>query len=171
MSDAPQIYVACLAAYNNGHLHGRWVEANQDADAIHEQIQAMLAESPVPGAEEWAIHDFENFHGLTIGEHDSVDDVAKLADLLEEHGDAYAAYVDCVGAHYATPEGFEEHYRGEWDSAEAYAENLIDEGCFGEIPQAIANYIDVEKIAHDLEMGGDCSFIERGRRVYVFDNH
>jgi hypothetical protein len=25
--DQPQIYVACLAAYNNGRLHGVWIDA------------------------------------------------------------------------------------------------------------------------------------------------
>ena len=26
----PRIYVACLAAYNNGHLHGAWIDAAQE---------------------------------------------------------------------------------------------------------------------------------------------
>ena len=25
----PRIYVACLAAYNNGYLHGAWIDADQ----------------------------------------------------------------------------------------------------------------------------------------------
>jgi Antirestriction protein (ArdA) len=25
----PRIYVACLAAYNNGYLHGAWIDAIQ----------------------------------------------------------------------------------------------------------------------------------------------
>ena len=53
--DAPRIYVACLAAYNNGCLHGRWIEATTPDD-IMGQVRAMLAASPLPGAEEWAIH-------------------------------------------------------------------------------------------------------------------
>ena len=28
----PKIYVACLASYNAGILHGRWIDADQDAD-------------------------------------------------------------------------------------------------------------------------------------------
>ncbi|WP_447531297.1 antirestriction protein ArdA, partial [Legionella pneumophila] len=27
--DTPQIYVACLAAYNNGIVHGEWIDATQ----------------------------------------------------------------------------------------------------------------------------------------------
>ena len=51
-----RIYVACLAAYNDGKLHGQLINANQDADCIYEEIREMLSESPVPNAEEWAIH-------------------------------------------------------------------------------------------------------------------
>ncbi|RAN32203.1 antirestriction protein ArdA, partial [Hyphomonas pacifica] len=53
--DRPRIYVACLAAYNNGCLHGRWIGATTP-DEIMEKVRAMLADSPLPGAEEWAIH-------------------------------------------------------------------------------------------------------------------
>ena len=44
--DPIRIYVACLAAYNNGHLHGRWIEVTDEA-AIWQDVQAMLAASPI----------------------------------------------------------------------------------------------------------------------------
>jgi len=47
----PRIYVACLTAYNNGCLHGRWIEATTP-DEIREEVRAMLAASPLPDAEE-----------------------------------------------------------------------------------------------------------------------
>ena len=54
--ETPRIYVACLAAYNNGHLHGRWITATFGEAHIHAETQAMLAASPMSDAEEWAIH-------------------------------------------------------------------------------------------------------------------
>ena len=66
----PKVYVACLAAYNNGILHGQWIEANQGKEGIQEEIQDMLSKSPIPGAEEWAIHDYEGFCGLRISEYE-----------------------------------------------------------------------------------------------------
>ena len=42
----PRIYVACLAAYNNGYLHGEWIDANQDTDDLHAEIKKILASSP-----------------------------------------------------------------------------------------------------------------------------
>jgi len=64
----PRIYVACLAAYNKGYLHGVWIDADQDADQIRGEIAAMLACSPVEDAEEYAIHDYEGFESVSISE-------------------------------------------------------------------------------------------------------
>ena len=36
--DPIRIYVACLAAYNNGHLHGEWIEVTDEA-SIWEEIR------------------------------------------------------------------------------------------------------------------------------------
>lgn len=41
MSDA-QIYVADLAAYNAGTLYGKWIDAEQSAEEIEEEVQEML---------------------------------------------------------------------------------------------------------------------------------
>lgn len=43
-----RIYAACLASYNNGVLHGRWIDASADVDEMQEQIDAMLRESRFP---------------------------------------------------------------------------------------------------------------------------
>ena len=66
---SPRIYVACLAAYNNGFLHGAWIDADHDADQIRDEIVTMLARSPIAHAEEYATHDFEGFEGVTISEY------------------------------------------------------------------------------------------------------
>ncbi|HIF0227108.1 TPA: antirestriction protein ArdA, partial [Legionella anisa] len=51
--DTPQIYVACLAAYNNGILQGKWIDATQDVSTIYDEIHEMLAKSPIENAEEF----------------------------------------------------------------------------------------------------------------------
>lgn len=47
-STSPRIYVASLSDYNAGRLHGVWIDATLDPDAIEEQIRAMLFESAHP---------------------------------------------------------------------------------------------------------------------------
>ena len=35
----PEIYIACLAAYNNGILHGKWINDLSDKDQIWAEIK------------------------------------------------------------------------------------------------------------------------------------
>jgi antirestriction protein len=93
-STNPRIYVACLAAYNNGYLHGAWIDAAQDSSTISAAVQQMLTASPVAGAEEWAIHDFEGFGSIRIEECASFERVSELAAFLAEHGALGSALLD-----------------------------------------------------------------------------
>lgn len=43
-----RFYAACLASYNNGVLHGRWIDASADVDEMKEEVSAMLRESRFP---------------------------------------------------------------------------------------------------------------------------
>ena len=72
MSEEIRIYVADLAAYNNGKLHGVWINASDDLDDIQEQINKMLAESPEGFAEEYAIQDYEGFGGYSVSEYEGI---------------------------------------------------------------------------------------------------
>lgn len=166
-TETPRIYVACLASYNAGKLHGRWIDAT-DADVIREEIQKMLAESDEPIAEEWAIHDYENFGGLSISEYEDIDKVAELGALIEEHGEAFAVFADHEGVEYATVESFNEAYCGEWDSEKDYAENIFDELYAHEVPEHLQNYIDYEAFARDLFISDNYSARGESGQLYVF---
>jgi antirestriction protein len=163
----PRVYVACLASYNAGRLHGEWIDAT-DLDELQEAVAEMLKCSPEPHAEEWAIHDYEGFGDLRLSEYESLERVAELAAAIDEHGLAFAAYASHVGEHYATPEGFEEAYCSEWRSEQEYAEELLDD--LGELrDDSLAScYFDYEAFARDLFMGDYYSTAAPGGLVYVF---
>jgi antirestriction protein len=121
----PRIYVASLSDYNAGRLHGRWIDATQDREAIFDEIQAMLADSPEAIAEEFAIHDFDDFGGIRLGEWEDVDHVCELAAALVAHGLAFAAWYASADVEAATSlaEQFQEAYCGEFDSLADYAKS------------------------------------------------
>src|SRR5690242_9229769 len=91
--DSPRIYVADLAAYNAGRLHGAWIDADQDPDEIRAEIQKMLEASPEPGAEEYAIHDYEGFGSIRFSEFEDLDRISEMAKLIDEHGDLAAEVI------------------------------------------------------------------------------
>lgn len=106
-----RFYVACLASYNNGTLHGAWVDADSDVETMQSEIAAMLRDSPfpnvtvncpdcddcpteretcetcrhmgnVPSAEEYAVHDYEDMP-TSLGEYPSLEDIAAIFELFE----------------------------------------------------------------------------------------
>ena len=97
--DTPRIYVASLSDYNNGNLHGAWIEINKTVEEISEAIQAILATSRYPIAEEWAIHDYELPGGIRISEWEQMAHVSALGLALEQAGDQAEAlavwYANC----------------------------------------------------------------------------
>lgn len=58
-------YIACLASYNSGILHGAWVdlEVVEDVEDIQECIDWVMATSPDAGAEEYAVHEYSGLPG------------------------------------------------------------------------------------------------------------
>ena len=169
----PRIYVACLASYNAGELHGVWIDATQDADDIQAEVDVMLKASPEPHAEEWAIHDHEGFGGLPIGENDSFEGVSRLATLLEEHGAVFAGVVDHFGIDYLDTaiDCMTDNYQGKWDSLEDWAENWHEDcGTLASMPEDLRCFFDMEQWAKDCKLGGDIFTVEIGRKVHVFDS-
>ncbi len=173
-----RIYVASLSDYNAGRLHGVWLDAHQAVDELHEGVQAMLDTSPEPGAEEWAIHDFQGFGAAELSEYESLETVARLARGIAEHGGAFAAWAALSGLDRLVAldaEAFEEAYRGHWPSATAYAEELLDETGATEALEAVPEWLqpyvslNVAGFARDLELGGDIRTVEGDGGVWVFD--
>jgi len=174
---APQVYIASLSDYNDGRLHGAWVNAAQEPDD-HEEVTRMLTGSTMPGAEEFAIHDYEGFGPLRLSEYESLETVALIARGIAEHGPAFAHWAALVGTNEPDVLAeFEDHYEGHAESVEAYAEQLLDDMGFGnnfdlagELPASLQPYVrfDVEGFARGLDLSGDIMTSEGDGGIYVF---
>ncbi|MHB0713240.1 antirestriction protein ArdA [Roseomonas mucosa] len=165
---SPRIYVACLAAYNNGYLHGAWIDADQDAGEIRSEIAAMLSRSAVEGAEEYAIHDYEGFEGVAIEEYAGIENVARIAAFIAEHGALGAGLLnEFVGDIDQAETAMRDCYHGQFTSLADYMEELTTETVT--IPDALRYYIDWQAMARDAEMGGDLFTVETAHdEVHVF---
>lgn len=215
----PRIYVACLASYNNGCLHGAWIDADQDADAIRTEIRAMLKASPYPNvtradyechgcgheftrdvspyqnppaacpeceatditmkgepypsAEEYAIHDHEDF-GRLVEEYTGIDEIVQLAEAIAEHDGLYIALREYGFDHDEAISKLEDDYQGEHRDLEDWAENFLeDTGLFHGLKNdnPLRNYFDYERYARDAQLSGDILVIEVDGKTHVFWNH
>lgn len=138
-------------------------------------IANMLASSPEPIAEEWAIHDYQDFGDVRLGEYEDLNIVSALATGIVDHGSAFGAWANLAGHDPETLARFEEAFLGTWDKVEDYAEELLDGiGATSELaalPEWLHPYIklDIESFVRDLELGGDISIAEDDGKVHIFD--
>ena len=203
-----RIYVACLASYNNGVLHGRWIDlAGLDVDDVQGEIAEMLRESKypnvmvecpdcahsdgrlseavkaecltcgglgrVPSAEEYAVHDYDELPS-SFGEHPNLAELLEYAEMIDKHGDAWAAYVqhcDDIGGD-PSERHFDDCRAGEADSEEDWIEQYLDDtGVLSEVPENLRHYFDSEKYLRDMKLNGDVDFVEYEGTTYAFWRH
>ena len=170
MCEEIRIYVADLAAYNNGFLHGVWIDACDDLEDIKAQINEMLADSPEEDAEEYAIHDHEGFEGYSVSEYSGIDELHEIACFIDENpgigGALLAQFCDDLDE---ARRAIEEAYYGCYKSIADYAEELTEGSC--QIPEHLSWYVDYERMGRDMEMSGDIFTIETAyNEVHIFGN-
>lgn len=177
-----RIYAACLASYNNGTLHGTWIDCEgKDADELRDEVAAMLRASrypnvtvehpetgeQVPSAEEFAIHDTEGF-GQLVGEFTSLDDVAAIVEaidddadglrmialryLIESNGETLSAALDKLADVHVSEQEPKDWAYDRFDETH--------EGGVDGLPEMIRAYIDWEDVARDAELNGEIARFE-----------
>lgn len=229
--NTPRVYAACLSSYNNGVLHGRWIDADQGAEGIMDDIRAMLKASPYPNivkqtfeceecgeewesqvghcftdskaalhmtfdmrasshcgkeakpvgepyptAEEWAFHDYEGFGSYRLSEYESVAEIARMAEGLEEAerttGDpeVYSELRANGYDHDETMEKLEDCYQGCYKSLGDWAHDLAEDcGDMDAIPDHLVNYINWDAAGRDADLNGDILTVETGfEEIHIF---
>jgi antirestriction protein len=169
----PRIYVASLSDYNVGRLHGAWLEADQLPNDLQADIDHMLASSPEPGAEEWAIHDYENFGPVHLGEYMSVESVSRLANGLVKHGVAFGHWAEYVGLETEEVANFDFAYCGTWQSLQEWLEeSAVDyeaRHALEQLPEWLQPYVSVDYDALGRDIAMDAYVVEDGEGVHVFE--
>ncbi|WP_432482565.1 antirestriction protein ArdA [Kineococcus esterisolvens] len=176
----PRVWIGCLACYNEGRLVGQWYAAEGAASVTIQDVHSTFPR-PLPAEHEelWCM-DGDDFDGLMEGEC-SPAHAQKMAEahryLAEERRldvrlvVQYAQHVGLSLLDDDLADQFEEHWRGEHDSLTGYAEDFLeDTGLLAQVPEGLRYYIDFEKYARDMELGGDVWTIEAGGAVHVFTN-
>ena len=154
-----QIYVACLASYNNGCLSGKWITPEDTEEKLQAQIDEILKASPEPEAEEWAIHDYDNFPNL--GEYPSNKDIVKVTEAQKKHG---VNQINAFLTIYQVEdlEHFEDSYSGEYEDFTEYSNQLADD-CFN---ASDTQYFDYEKFESDCRI--DTQEVKINYKSHIF---
>lgn len=171
-----EIYITDLAAYNAGHLIGRWIVLPMES----ENLQAKITEILAIGAkacddnehEEVFITDYEcNF--MSINEYDSIKKLNEIAEAVEGLGENELKAIrflmdnNLANDFEEAIERYEDVIIHENVTMEDIAYDFINE-CYGvdSLPSIIANNIDYESIGRELEMDG--RYFENGGDIFEY---
>ena len=161
-----RVYVGTYAKYNDGNLFGKWfdLEDYTDLDEFYEACADLHADEEDP---ELMFQDWEGIPDGMVSECSVDPKCWSLIEAYDEFGeDTVNAYIYCFGEWNRGD--FQDRYRGEYDSWEDFAEQLVDElGYLDEIPEHLRYYLDYEKYARDIRFSGDV--VEH--KGYFFLNH
>lgn len=156
----PQIYIACLSAYNNGFLHGEWIDVSEGIDHINECIKEILSTSPVAEeCEEWAIHDFQGFGDFRVSESHDLEELCEMAEFFKDYEnfpcDVLSSLLNDYGIGGAK-EKIDDDYIGEFNSETDLAYHYVEEtGILDGANKSVSMYFDYEAFGRDLDLNGE----------------
>ena len=162
-----QIYIACLAAYNSSIAYGKWIDATQEIEAIHVEIQEMLFNSPIAGAKEFAVHAFDGFGPLRLDEYESVESIHEKARFILKHGELGAELLVYYGNVESAQDAIENRYHGEYKSQIDFAIQLFEDCHMESIPEMVQCYIDYASFKRDIFLK-DFFSLEVRDKTHVF---
>ena len=167
MSRQPKIYVSCLAAREDDWEHGEWIYANQDVETIKEEIEDMLASSPIEGAKEYEISDYDDFAGLFIKKHQPLSEVSAWAAFIVKHGTVGTAVIQYTdGDMDDSARLIKECYFGAYKSKIDFAKDHL-QWAGGLIPEHLQSYVNYKTMTRNLFIY-DFFSVKVGRAVHVF---
>jgi len=167
LTEPPRIWVASLSDYNQGRLHGAWLDAAKSTEDLTADVQDLLTRAPSSDAEEWAIFDYAGFGPVTgdLGEYEPLERISAIARGIVEHGAPFSAYLSTLGVWQVddkTVQRFQDAYLGDWPSMTAFAEHQLEElGAIEMLDRLVTEHLtllrhyvsfNIDSYAHDLEL-------------------
>jgi len=156
-----KIYVANLAQYNQGILKGDWLTLPMQEDELQAKINKVLGTD-----EGYAIHDYSaSFH---IGEYTSVFELNNIAEIIKDDN-SMAQFCHLINEGYSIEQALEKYedviYYADMTLRDV-AEELVEEGHYGEIPEKLQYFIDYDAIAQSLDNEG---YAETSKGVFFYN--
>ena len=174
-----EIYLTDLQAYNEGHLVGKWIKLPLTPFELSQAISEVLTEGEYESGsedhEEYFITDwcYDSHEFKQIDEYENIYELNEQLQLLE-----YKSDYELKAISFLVTEGLAIDIKTAIDKAddvriyenhsmEDVAYDLMQE-CYiaDELPSIIANNIDYEGIARELEYDG--TYYEVGRDVFEY---
>ena len=177
-----RIYLTNLGKYNEGILLGEWVDLPVSHDELMKVFDRIkICHDKVDYSdkygnpyEEWFITDYEtDVDGIKIGEYDSLDNLNKLAETLEDLNDNDREIVEALLSEgYSLDDAIDKEddciVYSDCNDMEDVARQYIEEtGLLNSVPENLRDYFDFEAYGRDMSFEGQYVFTKEGNCVQI----
>lgn len=148
-----KIWLGDLGQYNAGNLVGEWLSLPMD----EEELAVKVNQYSRDGDGDYFIADYETPDGINVKQYDNVmklNTIAETLDGLSEYDVKRVVWLAGERDLETALDNYEDVTFYEGQRLKDVAYELVEDGCFGDIPETIASYIDYDAIAAALEHDG-----------------
>ena len=174
-----QVFLTDLQAYNEGHLVGRWVQLPISKFELAQAFSEVLCEGEgvcgTTNHDETFLSDYsyDDYEFIPVGEYSDVNELNEQLGLLEfksDHELKAISFLLSEGLAMDVEDAIskaDDVRVHEGQSMEDIAYDLLQD-CYGvdQLPSIIANNIDYESVARELEMDG--IYFEIGNDIFEY---
>ena len=171
----PAAWIGCLSCYNNGHLRGKWITAQQAADEMNSAPNIVEADKITYGGQAYEMKlaggvqvtacrkcggdEFDVFDTEHLPTKMTAAEFYRNAETLAALDDAgdlerITTLASWLGGSMTLDDLItydETNYVGQWGTFQDYAEQYLDDvGDLATIPEHLAYYFDYASYARDL---------------------
>ncbi len=159
-------FIGCLSSYNNGIISGKWFEWASTMDQLKQQMNEVIAGSPMADAEELQ---FQDYDGFNAGEYPDYDRIVEIGEALLSYPEAVVnAYLS--NDESADLSNIDDCYYGEYKTEEEFAMDLAEQTGFKEPGTWPYNCIDWDRATKDIMYDFWSADLPNGN-VAIFNNY
>lgn len=161
-----RIYVGTYAKYNAGSIAGEWLDLEDyiGRDTFYRACAALHRDELDP---EFMFQDWEDIPDGMVSESHVSEDLWEWLELDEDDRELLAVYREDVDQS-GSIETAREAFNGKWSSEEDFAQDLYEELGYCDDKNPLLSYVDWERVARDLRIGGDYVYVRKDGEVWVF---
>jgi len=170
------VYMASISETDDVGLRGSRMDAAEYIAAMEERIARRLS-VPKSDKRSWRDgHDHTEPGFLYVGDREALRFIADMAAGIARHGQAFAFWVREMGGRPEALDEFEKVFLGQWESAEDFAQYVLDDHATAEDSERRESDepredlpADAKSWAHDLERRGEINVVPNPQGgVWVF---
>jgi hypothetical protein len=174
----PRVWIGTKKAYEEGYLHGNWMEADTSPLDFDIEVNSLINTSPVENDNEYVIGATDGLYDIHVPTDTGLETVRRLTHAIRQHGEPLVVWVKRGGDIATALESFDGSFLGVFDDPFTISRHILREmGVIDSINDAMERhpeqlrdyiYIDYKQLIEDLMESGRLIVYKSKHGLYAY---